>query len=114
MPVDQSNLHLLEIVYDEQQNPFWKARCLQTGKVLRVALDGAVQQAMAGNLNLGGIDYLNQRRQTRGRKRLVLVLLSVGLAAAAFVFRDQLQPYWERALAFVPERASAVLERILP
>ena len=35
VPIEQGSLHLLEVIYDEAQNPFWKARCMQTGNVLR-------------------------------------------------------------------------------
>jgi hypothetical protein len=114
VPIGQGSLHLLEVVCDEQQKPFWKARCMQTGSVLRVALDGVVQQATASNLDIGGIDRVNQQHRSGCRKFVIFVLFSALLAASTFVFRDQLQPYWERALAHISKDFTGALERLLP
>lgn len=93
---------MLEVVVDEQRTPLWRARCLQSGKLLTVALDGLVQVPLAPHAAEGSDeDYFSERRRARGRKRWVFLAGSVGVASLAFVMRDSLASWLETLRGFL-------------
>ncbi len=101
-------MRLLEVVIDEHQTPFWKARCLQTGNLLTVALDGLVQTPTAPvPSNAATPDYHRTYRRRRMRKRVVFLLGSILLAGGAFAFREEIMvilPQLRETLrAFLPD-----------
>ena len=71
IPAGKNHLRLLEVVVDEDQRPFWRARCLQSGHLLNVALD-----------------YVGERRRAQKRRRWIFLIGSLLLAAIAMHYQD--------------------------
>lgn len=91
VPLNGVQLHLLEVIVDESQTPLWRARCLETGKLLTVALDGLVQVPLSRSLADVEEDYLSERRRDRWRFRGKLIGGSLLLAALAVFFQEPVQ-----------------------
>ena len=88
---DGAHLRLLEVIVNEEQIPLWRARCLQTGHLLTVALDGLVQVPTSPMVSLPNTDdYVADYRRQRRRRRWLFFLSSLIIAFSAFYFRDQL------------------------
>ncbi len=100
VPLNGVHLRLLEVIVDEERRPLWRARCLQTGDLLTVALDGLVQVPVPNPASDPDDDYLGERRRSRRRLRWKLGAGSVVMAILAFVFRDQLMSWAEAFRAY--------------
>lgn len=84
VPVNGGQLRLLEVIVDSDRTPYWRARCLQTGKLATVALDGFVQAPVSRPADAGK-PHSTDRREGRRRFRL-WAMLAGGLGWLA-VFR---------------------------
>ena len=90
VPAGQNHLRLLEVIVDEDQRPFWRARCLQTGNLLNVALDGFVKvpETIKIKPTEAPQDYVGERKRSRKRLRWIFFIGSLLLAAAALYYQD--------------------------
>lgn len=90
VPLNGVHLRLLEVIIDDERTPLWRARCLQTGKLLTVALDGLVQVPVSSPIRLPDGDHEELYRRRRRRQRWKFFFWSLLIAGLAFIFRDHL------------------------
>ncbi len=95
VPINGSTFQLLEVVADDHSTPFWRARCGQSGQVFNLALDGMVQTSPMRDLNLGGIDYLAERKKRQRRRRYLLMLACMVFGFVAYHHREQLLEWYQ-------------------
>ncbi|MCH1504502.1 MAG: hypothetical protein L7V86_13040 [Verrucomicrobiales bacterium] len=90
IPAGKNHLRLLEVVVDEDQRPFWRARCLQSGNLLNVALDGFVKvpESISIRPTENHDDYVGERRRAQKRRRWIFLIGSLLLAAIAMHYQD--------------------------
>ena len=90
VPTGQNHLRLLEVIVDEDERPFWRARCLQTGNLLNVALDGFVKVPETIKIKPTETpqDYLGERRSAVKRRRWIFIIGSLLLATTVLYYQD--------------------------
>lgn len=91
IPLGENHLRLLEVIVDEHETPMWRARCLQTGNLLNVALDGFVKVSEPLVIKPSSQvphDYVGERKRARRLRRWVFSIGSLLLAGLALLFPD--------------------------
>jgi hypothetical protein len=112
VPLNGAHLRLLEVVVTEEQVPLWKARCLQTGNLLTVALDGLVQVPNTPSITLAEPeDYIADYRRHRRRRFGKYFVGSILVAALAFYFSEPLATFVEMLRKLSPSDHSPGLPR---
>ena len=103
IPAGNNQLRLLEVIVDEHQRPCWRARCLQSGNLLNVALDGFVQvpETISIRPTEDHHDYLGERKRARRRRRWIFLIGSLLLAAAAVYYQDAVMAWWDTVTAWL-------------
>ena len=98
IPAGENRLRLLEVIVDENQRPCWRARCLQTGNLLNVALDGFINVPETINIRPTEThhDYIGQRRRVLKRRLWMFILGSLLLAATTMYFHDTVMAWLHR------------------
>jgi hypothetical protein len=95
IPAGKNHLRLLEVIVDEDQRPFWRARCLQSGNLLNVALDGFVKvpETISIRPTEDHHDYLGDRKRAQRRRRWIFLIGSLLLAATTMYYHDAIVPW---------------------
>ena len=90
IPLGENHLRLLEVVVDEHETPMWRARCLQTGNLLNVALDGFVRvsEPLVIKPTQTPHDYVGERKRGRRRRWWLFLVGSLVLAGLAWLYPD--------------------------
>ena len=103
VPHGENQLRLLEVIVDEElQRPLWRARCLRTGNLITIALDGFVQppKPVASSQtaqSMTPMEALAERRRQRSSRLWWFILASLLLAGFAMFYQDTIVA-WGRAL----------------
>ena len=99
IPIGENQMRLLEVIVDEQQRPLWRARCLQSGRLLNVGLDGLIQAPHSITLPAARPqqDDVGERKRSRQLLRWLFILSSLTLAALALYYHD-IVVGWGRSL----------------